>query len=91
MSTEKIASTDKTKKQLIGIALDNKMDKTVVIRVERRFPHPVYKKLVSKSNKYYAHDAENICSAGDIVKIEESRPLSKLKRWVVLNIEKKAD
>jgi small subunit ribosomal protein S17 len=91
MSTEKIASTDKTKKQLIGIALDNKMDKTVVIRVERRFPHPVYKKLVSKSNKYYAHDGENICSTGDIVKIEESRPLSKLKRWVVLNIEKKAD
>ena len=91
MSTEKIISTDSTKKQLIGIALDNKMDKTVVIRVERRFPHPVYKKLVSKSSKYYAHDEENICSSGDIVKIEESRPLSKLKRWVVLNIEKKAD
>ena len=91
MSTEKIISTDSTKRQLIGIALDNKMDKTVVIRVERRFPHPVYKKLVSKSSKYYAHDEDNICSSGDIVKIEESRPLSKLKRWVVLNIEKKAD
>jgi len=91
MSTEKIISTDSRKKQLIGIALDNKMDKTVVIRVERRFPHPVYKKLVSKSSKYYAHDEDNICSSGDIVKIEESRPLSKLKRWVVLNIEKKAD
>ena len=91
MSTEKIISTDSTKRQLIGIALDNKMDKTVVIRVERRFPHPVYKKLVSKSSKYYAHDEDNICSSGDIVKIEESRPLSKLKRWVVLNIEEKAD
>ena len=91
MSAEKIISTDSTKKQLIGIALDNKMDKTVVIRVERRFPHPVYKKLVSKSSKYYAHDEDNICSSGDIVKIEESRPLSRLKRWVVLNIEKKAD
>ena len=91
MSTEKIISTDSQKKQLIGIALDNNMDKTVVIRVERRFPHPVYKKLVSKSSKYYAHDEDNICSSGDIVKIEESRPLSRLKRWVVLNIEKKAD
>lgn len=84
-------STDSTKKQLVGVALENKMDKTVVIRVERRFPHPVYKKFVSKSNKYYAHDEKNICSKGDIVKIEESRPLSKLKRWVVLNIEKKAE
>jgi small subunit ribosomal protein S17 len=91
MSTEKIMSTDSKKKQLIGTALDNNMDKTVVIRVERRFPHPVYKKLVSKSSKYYAHDEDNICSSGDIVKIEESRPLSRLKRWVVLNIEKKAD
>ena len=91
MSTEKIISTDSQKKQLIGIALDNNMDKTVVIRVERRFPHPVYKKLVSKSSKYYAHDEDNICSSGDIVKIEESKPLSKLKRWIVLNIEKKAD
>ena len=91
MSTEKIISTDSRKKQLIGIALDNKMDKTVVIRVERRFPHPVYKNLVSKSSKYYAHDEDNICSSGDIVKIEESKPLSKLKRWIVLNIEKKAD
>ena len=84
-------STKKTKKQLTGIALSNKMDKTAVINVERRFPHPVYKKFIVKNKKYYAHDIDNICSEGDIVKIEEYKPTSRLKRWVVLNIEKKAE
>ena len=84
-------SQKKIKKQLVGIALSNKMDKTAVVEVERRFPHPVYNKYIVRTKKYYAHDQENICSEGDIVKIEEYKPTSKLKRWIVLNIEKKAE
>ena len=83
-------SEKKSKKQLVGVALSNKMDKTAVIEVERRFPHPVYKKFIVRTKKYYAHDVKNLCSEGDIVKIEEYKPTSKLKRWIVLNIEKKA-
>ena len=80
----------KNKKQLIGEVISSPMEKTAVIRVERRFPHPMYKKFIRKSKKYYAHDPENICNAGDIVRILESKPISKHKRWIVLDIEKKA-
>ena len=83
-------SDKSSKRQIVGIALSNKMDKTAVIEVERRFPHPVYKKFMVRTKKYYAHDVENICSEGDVVKIEEHKATSKLKRWIVLNIEKKA-
>ena len=83
-------SDKNSKKQVVGTALSNKMDKTAVIEVERRFPHPVYKKFIVRTKKYYAHDADNICSEGDLVKIEEHKPMSKLKKWLVLNIEKKA-
>ena len=83
-------SENNNKRQVIGIALTNKMDKTATIEVERRFPHPVYNKYIVRTKKYYAHDQENVCSEGDIVKIEEYKPTSKLKRWIVLNIEKKA-
>jgi len=62
------------------------MDKTVVVAVERKFPHPLYGKQVKKTKKFYAHDEENKCNEGDIVRIRESRPLSKLKRWVVVEI-----
>ena len=78
------------KKQLSGKVLESKMKDTAVIRVERRFPHPKYKKFIKKSKKYYAHDPENICKVGDVVRILESRPISKLKRWVVLKVEKEA-
>jgi len=80
----------KNKKQLIGEVISSPMEKTAVIKVERRFPHPMYKKFIRKSKKYYAHDPENICNAGDIVRILESKPISKHKRWIVLDIEKKA-
>ena len=80
----------KNKKQLIGEVVSSPMEKTAVIRVERRFPHPMYKKFIRKSKKYYAHDPENICNAGDIVRILESKPISKHKRWIILDIEKKA-
>tara|TARA_B100000945_G_C20400761_1_gene607233 strand:- start:1615 stop:1881 length:267 start_codon:yes stop_codon:yes gene_type:complete len=77
------------RKQLIGEVLSIKMDKTVVLRVDRRISHPIYKKYVTKSKKYYAHDENNKCAVGDIVKIIESKPISKLKRWRVLEIQKK--
>ncbi len=78
------------KKQLVGEVLESSMDKTAVVRVVRRFPHPVYKKFISKSKKYYAHDPEKLCNIGDTVRILESKPISKLKRWEVMSIEKKA-
>ena len=78
------------KKQLIGEVVDCGMEKTAVVKVVRRFPHPVYKKFVSKSKKYYVHDPEGICNAGDTVRILESKPISKKKRWVVMDIQEKA-
>ncbi len=77
------------RKQLTGIVVSNSMDKTVVINVERRFPHPVYKKYVRSSKRYYAHDEKNNCDVGDTILIEESKPLSRLKRWRVKETIKK--
>jgi len=77
------------KRTLLGVVVSDKQDKTVVVRVERRFTHPVMKKTVRRSKKYHAHDATNEYSVGDIVWIEESRPISKLKRWAVIQGEKK--
>ena len=77
------------RKQLTGIVVSSSMDKTVVINVERRFPHPAYKKYVTSSKKYYAHDENNKCERGDTILIEESKPLSRLKRWRVKEIIKK--
>ena len=64
-------SDNSKRKQVVGFALENKMDKTAVIEVKRRFPHPVYNKYIMRSKKYYAHDNDNLCSVGDTVKIEE--------------------
>jgi small subunit ribosomal protein S17 len=69
-----------------GKVISNKMDKTVVVAVTRLFQHPVYKKTVKKVSKFKAHDEENRCKIGDDVKITEARPLSKDKRWLVLEI-----
>ena len=74
------------RRELIGKVKSNKMDKTIVVMVSRKIPHPVYKKYVNKTKKYYAHDPQNLCGAGDIVLIEESKPLSRLKRWRVKEI-----
>ena len=67
-----------------GEVISDKMNKTVVVRVTRSFRHPLYGKLVKKWKKYYAHDEENNCKEGQLVKIRETRPLSKLKRWKVI-------
>lgn len=78
------------RKTRVGTVTSNKMEKTVVVLVERLIHHPVYKKLVRRRNKFKAHDAQNSCQVGDRVLIEESRPLSKDKRWVVVKVLDKA-
>ncbi len=79
------------KKELVGRVVSDKMDKTVVVLVERRERHPLYKKVIRIRKKYKAHDAENACRVGDLVRIRESRPLSKEKRWKVVEILERAE
>jgi small subunit ribosomal protein S17 len=74
------------KKTMTGVVVSNKMDKTVVIKVERRFSHPVFKKVVKTTKKYKVHDEKNECLEGDLVRIQETRPLSKEKRWRLIDI-----
>ncbi|WP_456341704.1 30S ribosomal protein S17 [Thermovibrio sp.] len=78
------------RKVRVGVVVSDKMDKTVVVRVTREFRHPLYGKRVKKSKKYMAHDELNQCQVGDVVKIMETRPLSKHKRWRVVEIIEKA-
>jgi small subunit ribosomal protein S17 len=77
------------KRTLHGVVVSDKQDKTVIVKVERRYTHPMLKKTVRSSKKYYAHDEKNEFAVGDLVWIEERRPLSKLKRWEVTQGEKK--
>ena len=72
------------KRIMQGVVVSDKMDKTVVVNVERRKQHPLYKKFIRLSKKYVAHDEGNGCKAGDLVQIEECRPISKRKSWVVI-------
>ncbi|MDD3668747.1 MAG: 30S ribosomal protein S17 [Alphaproteobacteria bacterium] len=71
------------KRILTGVVVSDKMDKSVVVLVERRVMHPIYKKYIKRSAKYTAHDENNLCKVGDSVQIIESRPLSKTKKWIV--------
>ena len=73
-------------KERIGLVVSDKMDKTVVVAIENRAPHPKYGKIVVKTQRYKAHDEENKCHTGDRVRIQETRPLSRTKRWVVKDI-----
>lgn len=82
--------TKSGKKVRVGTVVSNKMDKTVVVAVERLIHHGQYRKYISRRAKFKAHDGENTCRIGDRVLIQESRPLSKDKRWVVLEILQKA-
>lgn len=70
----------------VGRVVSNKMDKTVIVAVDYRKQHPLYRKTMTRTHKFAAHDAENACEIGDTVEIEESRPMSKTKRWVVTEI-----
>jgi len=80
----------KPKKAQIGSVISDKMDKTVVVQIERRYPHPVYKKIITRRTRLKAHDETNECKIGDRVKITECRPLSKDKAWRVIEIVEKA-
>lgn len=78
------------RKTRVGVVVSDKMDKTVVVEVTRQFPHRLYKKIIKRSKRYKAHDEGNACSVGDVVRIAETRPLSRQKRWRVENILEKA-
>jgi small subunit ribosomal protein S17 len=78
------------RKTRIGVVSSNKMDKTVVVAIERKVQHPIYGKFLKKTTKFHAHDEKNECSIGDTVRIMESRPLSKTKRWRLVEIVEKA-
>ena len=80
-----------SRKQLKGMVLDSKMDKTAVVEVSRRISHPIYKKYIVKTKKYYAHDSENKANPGDRVLIVESRPRSKMKKWFLKEIIQKSE
>ncbi len=73
-------------KERVGLVVSDKMQKTVVVAIENRSPHPKYGKIVVRTERYKAHDEENKCVVGDRVRIQETRPLSKTKRWVVIDI-----
>ncbi|NIA08438.1 MAG: 30S ribosomal protein S17 [Nitrospiraceae bacterium] len=80
----------KLRRTLMGTVVSDKMDKTVLVMVVRRVQHPIYGKFIGRRKKYMAHDAENSCKMGDRILIEETRPLSRHKRWLVKEILEKA-
>ncbi|BDX38243.1 MAG TPA: 30S ribosomal protein S17 [Tenuifilaceae bacterium] len=82
--------TRNLRKERIGVVVSSKMDKSIVVAVKRKVKHPIYGKFVNKTTKLYAHDENNTCGVGDVVKIQETRPLSKLKRWRLVEIIEKA-
>jgi small subunit ribosomal protein S17 len=77
------------RKTRVGIVSSNKMDKTITVKVERKIKHPLYGKFLKKTTSFHAHDEKNECSIGDMVKIMESRPLSKTKRWRLVEVVEK--
>ena len=78
------------RKERIGVVVSNKMDKSIVIKVERKVKHPLYGKFVKKSTKFMAHDEKNECNIGDVVRIMETRPLSRNKCWRLVEIVERA-
>jgi small subunit ribosomal protein S17 len=96
MAAEQNAPTEQqparaSRKTRVGTVVSDKMDKTVVVSVERRYPHPLYGKLVRRTKKYHAHDEGNEYRTGDIVRIMETRPLSRTKRWRVVEVITRAE
>ncbi len=77
------------RKTRVGKVVSNKMDKSITVAVERRLRHPLYGKFIKKTMKLHAHDENNVCSEGDVVKIMETRPLSRLKRWRLVEVVEK--
>lgn len=89
-STSESASERNGRKARVGTVVSDKMDKTVVVEVVRQFPHKLYRKIIKRSKRFKAHDEENTCGVGDVVRIMETRPMSKQKRWRVVSILEKA-
>jgi small subunit ribosomal protein S17 len=87
---EKTQSAQGHRKVRTGLVVSNKNSKTVVVLVERTFQHPVVKKFIRRHKKYYAHDEKNVCNVGDVVRIVECRPLSKMKRWRLTEVVTRA-
>ena len=83
-------TSSNNKNEKIGSVLSSKMAKTIVVEVIRRVPHPLYKRIISKRRKFYAHDEQGEAKVGDVVRIIECRPLSKLKRWQLKEVVRKA-
>jgi small subunit ribosomal protein S17 len=79
------------RKERVGEVISNKMAKTIVVRVERRFPHPQYRKVVTAYTKFYAHDEKGEAKPGDRVRIQETRPISKLKRWRLMEVVERGE
>jgi small subunit ribosomal protein S17 len=77
------------RKTKLGVVTSNKMEKTITVEVERKVKHPIYGKFVKKSTRFHAHDDKNECSIGDVVRIRETRPLSKTKRWRLVEVVEK--
>ncbi len=88
--TKQAEAKQGNKNEKIGSVVANKMAKTIVVEVTRRVPHPVYKRVVGKRKKFYAHDEKGTAQVGDVVRIVECRPLSKLKRWELKEVVRKA-
>jgi len=82
--------TRRLRKERIGVVFSNKMDKTITVAVKWKEKHPIYGKFVNKTKKFHAHDEKNECNIGDTVRIMETRPLSKLKRWRLIEIIERA-
>lgn len=82
--------TKSLRKERIGVVTSNKMDKTITVAVKWKEKHPIYGKFVNKTKKYHAHDEKNECNIGDTVKLMETRPLSKMKRWRLVEIIERA-
>ena len=82
-------ATRNLRKIRIGVVTSNKMTKTITVAVERKVKHPIYGKFVKKTTKFHAHDEKNECSIGDVVRIMETRPLSKTKRWRLVEVVEK--
>ena len=85
-----VAEERKVRKERVGVVTSNKMDKSISVSVERRLRHPIYGKFVKKTKKFMAHDENNECNIGDLVRIMETRPLSKNKRWRLVEIIERA-
>jgi small subunit ribosomal protein S17 len=85
-----VQTNKRNRKTLVGTVVSNRMEKTIVVRIERRTLHPLYKKYITRTKKIKAHDEGNLCQIGDLVKVIESRPLSKDKRWNLLEVLEKA-